>query len=152
MVTAQKIAPLPQIGSRPFWSVMIPTYNCAEYLAQTLQSVLAQDMGPDWMQIEVIDDCSNNDDPEAVVRDVGRGRVAFHRKPKNAGAIANFNSCLERSRGHFVHILHGDDTVIGGYYECIENSDQEISRHGSLCDRCFYIDAKSLLMWISPKS
>ena len=68
------------------------------------------------MQIEVVDDCSNKDDPEAVVKSLGRGRVEFHRKSKNAGPIANFNTCIERSRGRYVHILHGDDTVEDGYY------------------------------------
>ena len=111
MDTVPKIAPIMQSNSRPFWSVMIPTYNCAEYLGQTLQSVLAQDLGSDMMQIEVVDDCSNKDDPEAVIKAVGGGRVKFHRKPKNAGPIANFNTCIERSRGRYVHILHGDDTV-----------------------------------------
>jgi glycosyltransferase involved in cell wall biosynthesis len=51
---------------RPRWSVMIPTHNCARYLRETLTSVLAQDPGPDVMQIEVVDDHSTKDDPEQV--------------------------------------------------------------------------------------
>ena len=35
---------------------MIPTFHCAQFLHQTLESVLSQDPGPDVMQIEVIDD------------------------------------------------------------------------------------------------
>ena len=47
-------------GACPFWSVMIPTYNPrADYLEETLHSVLQQDPGPEQMQIEVIDDGSN---------------------------------------------------------------------------------------------
>ena len=136
---------------QPFWSVMIPTYNCAEYLGQTLHSVLAQDLGPELMQIEVVDDCSNKDDPEAIINAVGRGRVEFHRKPKNGGAIANFNTCLERSRGQYVHILHGDDTVLNGYYECIDGLIKRYPHAGLYATRCFYIDAESVLMWISPR-
>ncbi len=60
---------------RPLWSVMIPTYHCADYLRQTLESVLAQDPGPDMMQVEVVDDHSTEDDPEAVVREVRACRV-----------------------------------------------------------------------------
>ncbi len=63
------VDPVSQETVRPFWSVMIPTFNCAAYLAQTLRSVLSQDPGPQEMQIEVIDDVSTRDDPEAVVRE-----------------------------------------------------------------------------------
>lgn len=96
---------------------MIPTYNCATYLRETLASVLAQDPGPDNMQIEVIDDCSTADDPQSVVADVGRGRVLFHRQEKNVGHVRNFETCLQRSRGRLVHLLHGDDAVLPGFYE-----------------------------------
>ncbi|MCB0194131.1 MAG: glycosyltransferase, partial [Anaerolineae bacterium] len=101
---------------RPLWSVMVPTYNCANYLRFTLESILAQDPGPEVMQIEVVDDCSTKDDPEAVVQEIGRGRVQFFRKSNNEGAIANFNTCVQRSRGHLIHILHGDDLVKPGFY------------------------------------
>ena len=61
------ILPITDEGKRPIWSVMIPTYNCANYLRETLASVLAQDPGADVMQIEVVDDHSTKDDPKAVV-------------------------------------------------------------------------------------
>lgn len=111
-----RILPVSDGAPRPFWSVMIPTYNCADFLRETLLSVLSQDPGPEQMEIEVVDDCSTKDDPEAVVQELGRGRVRFYRQPRNAGAIGNFNTCVRRSRGHWLHILHGDDTVRPGYY------------------------------------
>lgn len=99
------------------WSVMIPSYNCSEYLKQTLESVLVQDLGPDSMQIEVVDDCSTKDDPKSVVTKIGKGRVSFYKKTKKEGATKNFNTCIERSKGEFVHILHGDDIVHDGFYK-----------------------------------
>ena len=48
------VVPLSPDEPRPLWSVMIPTYHCADYLAHTLRSVLRQDPGPDAMQIEVV--------------------------------------------------------------------------------------------------
>ena len=101
----------------PLFSVMIPTYNCANYLEKTLESVLSQDMGEEMMQIEVIDDCSTKDNPEEVVERLGKGRVQFFRHPKNVGAIKNFNECIKRSKGKLVHILHGDDFVLDGFYK-----------------------------------
>lgn len=112
-----RIAPLPTGTARPFWSVMIPTYNCAAYLRRTLASVLAQDPGVDAMHIEVVDDRSTGDHPEAVVDELGSGRVRFGRNPTNLGPTATFNACLERSLGRWVHLLHGDDMVLPGFYE-----------------------------------
>lgn len=110
------ITPVADRVYRPKWSVMIPTYNCANYLRETLASVLAQDPGPEVMQIEVVDDHSTKDDPAAVVEELGRGRVGFYRQPENVGYIRNFETCLQRSHGKLIHLLHGDDCVRDGFY------------------------------------
>lgn len=102
---------------RPVISVMIPTYNCANYLRITLESVLSQDLGENLMEIEVIDDCSTKDDPSAVVKEIGKGRVRFFQHPQNVGPIPNFNACARRAKGRWVHILHGDDYVLDGFYQ-----------------------------------
>ncbi|KAB2832306.1 MAG: glycosyltransferase, partial [Candidatus Brocadia sp.] len=112
-------ANIPEImdeNPRPLWSVMIPTYNCAQYLRETLKRVLTQAYGPESMQIEVIDDHST-DDPASVVAELGDGRVRFYQQPKNVGHIDNFTTCLRRSRGKLIHLLHGDDYVLSGFYE-----------------------------------
>jgi glycosyltransferase involved in cell wall biosynthesis len=113
------VQPLPSGVRQTLFSVMIPTYNCANYLRETLTSVLRQDPGPEAMQIEVVDDCSS-DRPERVVEELGRGRVSFHRKERNEGSYACFNTCLDRSQGELVHILHGDDYVLPGFYDTIK--------------------------------
>lgn len=110
-----RVEPIAQ-GGRPLWSVMIPAFNCAKYLRPCLESVLAQDPGVDRMEIEVVDDCSTEDDPAAVVRELGKERAKFHRKSRNEGVTANFNTCVQRSSGELVHILHGDDYVLPGFY------------------------------------
>ena len=114
----RRFAPPAEAKDRPLWSVMIPTYNCAGYLRETLASVLAQDPGPDQMQIEVVDDCST-DDPQAIVDELAPTRVSFHQQPENRGHTHNFNTCIERSRGQLVHLLHGDDTVRDGFYQTL---------------------------------
>jgi len=113
---------------------MIPTYHSANLLAQTLCSVLRQDPGPDAMQIEVVDDHSERDDPERVTRDIGGGRVSFFRQPKNVGHVRNFNSCLQRSRGTLVHLLHGDDAVRDGFYATLGTAfEREASIGAAFC-------------------
>ncbi|AUT01577.1 family 2 glycosyl transferase [Nostoc sp. CENA543] len=138
-----QIAPVPAGVTRPLWSVMIPTYNCAEYLRETLASVLAQDPGPDIMQIAVIDNCSTQDDPAAVVAELGQGRVEFYRQPTNVGAINNSHSCLELARGHLIHLLHSDDCVRDGFYQKMAQAFQENPQIGAAFCRSVYIDEHS---------
>jgi glycosyltransferase involved in cell wall biosynthesis len=133
---------VPPVGAkeRPRWSVMIPTYNCARYLEATLRSVLAQDPGPDSMQIEVVDDHSPGDDPLEVVTRLGRGRVEFHRQRENVGVVRNLNTCLQRSRGELVHVLHGDDFVLDGFYRTIDDRLREHPEAGAAYCRHLYVD------------
>ncbi|MEI7533771.1 MAG: glycosyltransferase [Verrucomicrobiae bacterium] len=106
---------------RPFWSVMIPTYQPrADYLRQTIESVLQQDAGAGEMQIEVVDDAS----PEiteinvaALVKTIAGDRVAFSSTKKNLGLAGCWNTCIEHARGEWVHLLHQDDCVRPGFYE-----------------------------------
>ncbi|RZK23831.1 MAG: glycosyltransferase [Hymenobacter sp.] len=116
---APAIAALPPGPERPLWSVMIPTYNCTPFLIQALRSVLAQDPGPAAMHIEVVDDAGTDADVAALVAELGAGRVQYFRQPRNVGSLRNFETCLNRSRGHLVHLLHGDDLVLPGFYQAI---------------------------------
>jgi len=119
---------------------MIPAHNCARYLRETLAGVLAQDAGPDRMQIEVVDDWSD-DDPESVVDELGAGRVEYHRQPHNVGHVRNFNTCIERARGRLVHILHGDDAVRDGFYRVMERPFETHPEIGAAFCRYISMDA-----------
>ncbi len=136
------LVPIPPGEPRPLWSVMIPTYNCAQYLRETLTSVLAQDPGPEVMQIEVIDDHSTQDNPEAIVQELGQGRVTFYQQPQNIGYIRNFDTCLQRSRGQLVHILHGDDYVRNGFYHKLATAFNTNPELGAAFSRHIYMDER----------
>lgn len=99
---------------------MIPAYNCINYLKYTLESVLSQDPGEESMQIEVVDDHSTDGDVAALVQEVGKGRVSYFRQDRNRGSLRNFETCLNRSRGQLIHLLHGDDLVKNGFYKEIK--------------------------------
>jgi GT2 family glycosyltransferase len=144
------VPPVPPGTCRPLWSVMIPTYHCATYLRQTLASVLAQDPGPEVMQIEVIDDHSTADDPAAVVEAMGHGRIGFYRQPNNVGITRNFHTCLTRSRGTLIHLLHGDDCVRDGFYRTMQQAFVECPDIGAAFCRHIYMDEYGHLQAISP--
>jgi glycosyltransferase involved in cell wall biosynthesis len=120
-----RIDPVPEGVHRPFWSVMIPTYNRPKLLTETLESVLAQAPGPDEMQIEVCDNYSDVADIESLVKKVGGGRVEYFRQPKPNSD--NFNTCIRRARGHWVHILHDDDMVLPGMYKAYREAIESLN-------------------------
>ena len=138
-----KISKVTDSIDRPLWSVVIPTYNCAEFLKETLQSVLAQDPGEVIMEIIVVDDHSTKDDPEAVVKEFGKGRVKFIRQEKNVGKVKNYETGLTISKGTYIHQLHGDDKVLPGFYKEMEAIFNESPNAGAAFCRTNYIDSKS---------
>lgn len=134
------ILPVTHDERRPYWSVLIPTYNCANYLEKTIQSVLEQDPGPEKMEIIVVDDHSTKDNPESVVKRIGKGRIRFIRQEKNVGKVRNYETGLKASRGIFIHQLHGDDKVRKGFYNELEALIKKEPHAKAFFTRTIYID------------
>jgi len=134
---------------RPFWSVMIPVYNPTDILRDTLRCVLEQDPGPNDMEIEVVDNCSTRGDTEQMVKELAGSRIRFHRQPRNVGAIENFNACIRRARGEWVHILHGDDIVRPGFYARARQAILEHRDADALACRTIYMDGDGIWLGFS---
>lgn len=129
---------------------MIPVYNAPEkYLEETLRSVLAQDPGPEQMQIEVVDDCSPNGAPVELVRRVAGDRVTVHREPKNNGLAGIWNRCIERASGEWVHILHQDDLVLPGFYSALRRGVESDGRIGAAFVRHSFINDSGQTLFTS---
>lgn len=84
-------------------SVVVPTYNCGAFIAEAIDSILAQTRVPD--QIIVVDDGST-DDTEQVV---GRYPQVEYIGQRNGGVSAARNTGLDAARGEFVTFLDADD-------------------------------------------
>jgi len=134
---------------RPRISVVVPTYRPdPRFLRETLLSVLRQDLGADVMDIDVVDDASPDDRPDAVVADVGGGRIGLYRQPRNLGLARNWNACIERARGDWIHILHQDDCVAPGFYEALQSGMDQPNVAIAYC-RHAYIDADGTVIGLS---
>lgn len=86
-------------------SVILPCYNAAAYLAQSLDSVFAQTPAPD--EVIVIDDGST-DGSAAIAMGYGDARVICHRQ-ENQGIAATRNRGLSLAGGELVAFLDADD-------------------------------------------
>jgi len=90
----------------PTVSVIIPTYNRAYSISQTIESVLQQ-IYQDF-EIIVVDDAST-DDTKEVVKRFGDSRICYLRHEKNRGAPWARNSGAEAARGEYLAFLDSDD-------------------------------------------
>ncbi len=91
----------------PLVSVVIPTYNSAGFVTETIESVLAQTY-PHW-ELVVVDDGST-DDTLAVIRACGVPDAQLSLlSMSHGGAGAARNHAIERARGELIAFLDHDD-------------------------------------------
>jgi glycosyltransferase involved in cell wall biosynthesis len=93
-------------------SVYIPSYNQMAYLAEAIESVLAQTLRP--AQIIIIDDCSNDGSREIIEgymsRHPGLIRAIYHEK--NLGIAQTRTDALKAATGDLVTYVDGDDRFL----------------------------------------
>jgi glycosyltransferase involved in cell wall biosynthesis len=90
-------------------SVVIPTYNRANYLPEAIDSVLSQDF--DGYEIVVVDDGSTDSTSEVLSRYAGRIRVV---RQANAGCAPARTRCIHEARAELVAFLDSDDRMLPG--------------------------------------
>lgn len=92
----------------PLVSIITPNYNCARFIAQTIESVLAQSYA-NWEML-IVDDCSTDGSYE-IARECAEkdSRIKVLRNEKNSGAAVSRNRAIEASSGEYVAFLDSDD-------------------------------------------
>lgn len=99
----------------PLVSVVVPCFNYARYVGETLRSILAQDY-PNF-ELIVVDDGSTDDSVQVIQQVLSNvpadslvRRVEFVRQA-NQGVSAALNTALEYSRGEFIATFDADDLM-----------------------------------------
>lgn len=93
--------------NKGFVSVIMPSYNNAEYIADAIESVIGQSY-PFW-ELIIVDDCSSDNTERVIKTYLGDRRIRFLKNKKNSGAAVARNYALREATGKWVAFLDSDD-------------------------------------------
>jgi glycosyltransferase involved in cell wall biosynthesis len=108
----------------PKVSVGLPVYNGANFIRESIQSILQQDFRDFEL---IITDNASTDATEAICREIAEGdpRVRYYRNEANIGAAGNYNKVVELARGeYFKWAAHDDECHPAMLRRCVEILDQ----------------------------
>jgi len=94
-------------GAAPVVSVVLTTYNQGKWLAQAIESVLAQTL-VEW-ELLVVDNGSTDDTPAVCARYAHDARIHVRRSAENQHHTVVSNAAIQACRGEYVAFLYGDD-------------------------------------------
>lgn len=87
-------------------SIIMPSYNTAQYIEKTIESVMEQTY-TNW-ELIIVDDCSS-DNTEKIVKGIKDERIKFFKNERNSGAAISRNRALQLARGRWIAFLDSDD-------------------------------------------
>ena len=119
-------------------TICVPTYNGERYIAQCIDSILAQSYPR--FELVVVDDASTDRTVEILER-FDDPRLRIVRNPKRLGLVANWNRCLEFASAQFVCLFHQDDEMFPRNLERKIEILEEHKRVGIVYSRVAQVDA-----------
>ena len=99
-------------------TVIIPTYNKADFISQTIESVLQQTYKN--FEIVIIDDCSS-DNTEGVAQKYLSGKIRYFKHKTNWGPGATFNDGIKKARTEYITLIASDDILLPAHLELVIN-------------------------------
>jgi glycosyltransferase involved in cell wall biosynthesis len=94
---------------QPKISVLIPTYNYAHFLDETIQSVLDQSFRD--FELIIVDNHSTDNTEEVVNKYLADPRVSYHKNERNLGLVGNWNMCLSYPTAEYIKFICADDKI-----------------------------------------
>ena len=87
-------------------SIIMPSYNTAKYIGDSIRSVLAQTY-TNW-ELIIVDDCST-DNSDEIVAQFKDSRITYVKNERNSGAAISRNRALKMAKGKWIAFLDSDD-------------------------------------------
>lgn len=98
----------------PKVSVVMPAYNAENYIAQAIDSILAQSFRD--FEFLILNDCST-DGTEALICAYNDPRIVYLKNDKNMGVAATLNKGLAAAKGEYIARMDADDISLPERFE-----------------------------------
>lgn len=109
--------------NKPFFSIVITTFNRAHIIAKALDSVLAQTY--ENYEVLIVDNRSKDNIEEVIEPYLKTGKVHFHVNDQNFERAVSRNNGMEYAKGDFLTLLDSDDIIYPNYLEAAAKFIQE---------------------------
>ena len=97
-------------------SVIMPTYNCAKFIGETLDSIIAQTY-ENW-EVVIVDDCSRDNTKEIVEAYIAIDkRIKYHCLETNSGAAVARTVAMAMAEGEYMAFCDSDDLWVADKLE-----------------------------------
>ena len=100
----------------PLISFIVTSYNYAEYIGKTLDSIKAQTYTD--FEVIIVDDCSDDNSIAVVEQFISENqdlRITLIRHDKNLGQLASMIDGLKIAQGVFISFVDSDDVLLKNY-------------------------------------
>lgn len=107
-------------------SVIVPVYNCEEYIGTTLDSIINQDFKN--FEVIVIDDGSTDRSLEIIKEKLSKSLIShqiIHQE--NSGVSSARNAGISKATGKYLVFIDGDDYVTGNHLSELYNGKSDFS-------------------------
>ena len=88
-------------------SIIMPSYNTADYIGESIKSVQAQ-VYSNW-ELIIVDDCSTDNTDDVVKPFLVDSRIRYLKNERNSGAAVSRNRALREAKGRWIAFLDSDD-------------------------------------------
>ena len=104
-------------------SIVLPVYNGAKYLRESIESVIAQTY-PNW-ELLIVDDCSKDETPEIAQEYAKRdSRIRYYRNENNLRLPRNLNKGFSLTQGNYLTWTSDDNryrpTALERMYQALQ--------------------------------